>query len=110
MRQNHTLAVVKKTDDSLHSGEKIFDYMPEEWESIFCKRTDAAREWAKNHARERLESRLPAITGVMSEVLTRHFGADFAIEAQMDALLFSLDPLSVEFDAVEVFFAPRDEE
>jgi len=100
----------EKSDTSLHSGEKIYDYLPEDWESRFCQRTDAAREWAQNFARERLDTAMPVISGVMSEVLTRHFGADFAIEAQMDALLFSLDPLSIEFDAVEVFFAPKAEE
>ena len=41
----------------------------------------------------------------LAEVLTRHFGGDFSLEAQIDALQFELDPLSVEIDSVLVLFA-----
>ncbi len=97
----------QRSDNSLDFGREIYDYLPTNWETVCESGWEHALEVTRQKASEYLREGLPRFEGVAGEVLTRHFGADFPVETKIDTMLFELDPLSIEIDAVTVIFPAR---
>ena len=96
-----------KADRSLHEGDEIYKFLPKNWENLVFPTLEKASLAAQSHAKELLKTGLRDFTCVLGEVLTRQFGEEFALEAQMDTLLYSLDPLNVELDSVVVYLPEK---
>ncbi len=99
----------RKGDRSLDEGDEVCDWLPEDWTEL-CERVwETAEGKLKEAAAAYLGEGLPAFTGVLAEALARHFGSDFPVETQIDTLLYEMDPLATEIDAVMVMLPPKRE-
>ncbi|MGF1573266.1 MAG: SNF2-related protein [Sumerlaeia bacterium] len=96
-----------KNERSLHTGEEIYNYLPKNWETLFMARVEEANTQAMEKAREFMKEGMTEFISVLGEVLTRQFGDEFALEAGMDTLLYSMDPLQVELDSIIVYLPEK---
>ncbi|MDK2970700.1 MAG: ATP-dependent helicase HepA [Candidatus Sumerlaeota bacterium] len=98
------LAPYQKSEPSLDTGPAILDYLPKDWDGVVTRAGEFALEAARLDAKAHLTKTMGPFQALLSEVLTRHFGSEFAVEAQIDTILFHLDPLAVDIDSVAAFF------
>jgi hypothetical protein len=98
------LAPYSKAEPSLDSGPAILQRLPKKWGEVVDRSAERALEQARAVAAAHLDEALEPFKALLSEVLTRHFAGEFAVEAQIDATLFHLDPLAADIDSVAAFF------
>jgi ATP-dependent helicase HepA len=98
------LAPYSRNEPSLDTGPAILARLPKDWEALCTRAGQTAREAARAQAAALLAEGLGDFQARLSEVLTRHFGSEFPADAQIDTLLFHLDPLAIDIDSVVAFF------
>ncbi|MCB2156277.1 hypothetical protein KQI84_15485 [bacterium] len=93
-----------KDDLSLDEGQQIYEYLPKDWADCCTSCYAKAEELAAKAAEDLRLDHIDAFEDVLCEVLTRHFGVDHPLEAQIDSVLFVLEDLVVELDSVLAVF------
>jgi len=87
---------------SLDEGPEVLDMLPPQWAEICKSAAGAAEEVVRQDAATYLSGGLRRFEFLMHEVMTRHFGPEFAIDSAIEGLLFELDPLAVDLDSAMV--------